>query len=707
MTSNDSYSRRTFGRMVVAGLGAAALPNALAPVTAQAATGGPSTRATATGVTAAATRARSGISWPQEQALPHFAPVRTLDVVDIAGLSGDEKLMLGTLQGLVNRVRPQIYLIGDDATSGEGRLTWLRDLDVSYTVHDDFWTLVGKYRGAIRGSAVYDPDVPDSLNVATTLAGLRNLLAVGPDLAGTLAKKYGVQVVEDLRGRFTNRIDAYRWQFEHLWPQTTHRMLIGLPPLKDVSLPPGLPSYYTTVTKVDTHIHDASNRKVYEFDLTAQLGGDGVWVRFDDAFTDDGWGPAVHQVTLRADDEVVADFVPGTDAEDPYLFDDSNSQTSLGPPLHRFADGSHYFVYGFAPPAGTSKLTLSVEMWNEYVVSVSKTEPARPTKVAFAYLRDYAVANQAMTFWLDPNVDAERELFEQIMSEVDPYTPYLGWFAQDIAGEFGGTELCSKHGVYVLAADWFENLSVHSGARAPISDRQKAAPTVPLENKVYVTFTMSEGDNLQYNEHRLRVLWDNPGRGSVPVNWTTNPLLADAAPHFLSHFQRTATDNDLLVAGPSGAGYIYPTPWPDGTFATFTEQTGKYMHATGMGIVYVLNRVDGHDVDLSADKTRAYVSDVQPQGIFLNWSGTTTTRLVEGGTPLATILGVGGVQETKDAIARSAQGWDGTSPRFVSIGVNAWSTTPQDLAEVTASLGSEYRVVRGDQYFDLARKALG
>ncbi|MBE1610755.1 GxGYxYP domain-containing protein [Actinopolymorpha pittospori] len=701
MTRSRDFSRRTFGRFVAAGIGVAAVPNAMSVATA-------ATAAAAPGADAASTASDApGISWPKNQALPTFAQIQSLDVVDITGLSGDEKLLLGTLQGVVNRNRPRIYLIGDDATSGEGRRTWLDELGVPTTTHDDAWDLVTKYRSAVHGSVVFDPDVPDSINVATTLSGLRNLVVASPALADRLATTYRIPVLDDLRGRFTDRIHAYQWQYDQLWAKTTHRMLVGLPPQRDVTLPPGVPAIYTTLAKVDTHLHDASNREVLEFDLSDHLGGDGVWVRFDDSFTNDGWGPAVHQVSLHADDQTVVDFVPGTDAEEPYLFDSGNSQTSLGPPQHRFADGGNYFVYGFTPPSGTTKLTLSVEMWNEYTISVSATEPDRPSKVGYAYLRDYAVANRAMTFWLDPNIDAERALFEQIMSDVRPNTPYLGWFAQDIAGEFGGTELASRHGVYVLAADWFENLTVHSGARAPISDRQPSAPDLPLEDRIYVTFTMSEGDNLQYNEHRLRVLWDNPGRGSVPVNWTTSPLLKDAAPNFLSHFQRTATANDLLVAGPSGAGYIYPTPWPQETFEVFTRQTGRYMRATGMDIIYVLNRVDGRDVDLPDAKAAAYVEDVEPRGVFLNWGGTSETSLVRDQTPLSTILGVAGVEETRQAITRMAASWDHASPRFVSIGVNAWAMTPQDLAEVTASLGPDYRVVRGDQYFDLVRRALG
>ncbi|GAB3423673.1 GxGYxYP domain-containing protein [Flindersiella endophytica] len=656
---------------------------------------------------ASADQGGSGISWPQGQALPHFAEPKRLDVVDLPALDGDLKLMLGSLQGVVNRSEPRIYLIGPDATNGEGRLTWLKELNVPYQIHKDPWAVVSKYRSSVRGIIITDPNLIDTNNVATTLAGLKNGIVASPALADRLKSKYGLPVLDDLRGKFTSRLQAYQWQYEHLWPQTTHRMLVGLSPERDVPLPPGIPEGYTTIAKTTDHVHDGSNQQVYDFDLSDQLGGDAVWVRFDDAFTDDGWGPAVSQVTVKAGDQVIAQFAPGTDAEEPFLFDHGNSQISSGPPQHRYADGNRYFVYRFAPPAGTQQLTLSVEMWNEYTVSVTNQEPDRLYYEAYAYLRDYAVANKAMVFWLDPNIDAERELFEQIMSETQAPTPYLGWFAQDVAGEFGGTQLASEHGVYVLAADWFENMTVHSGSRAPVSDHQKAAPVPPLENKIYVTFTMSEGDNLQYNEHRLRQLWDDPGRGSVPINWSTSPLLLDAAPNFLSHFQRTATANDLLIAGPSGAGYIYPTPWPDDTFGKYTAQTSKYMKATGMDIVYVLNRVDGENVDLTPAEATAYVEQVKPRGMLLSWQGTTETTMLNGKVPLSTVLGTGGVEDIKSSIAEASADWDGNSPLFLSIGVLAWNTTPTNLKTVADSLDAKYQIVRGDQYFELARKAAG
>lgn len=649
---------------------------------------------------------RSGIVWPKNQALPTFAEAKRLDVADIEALPGDEQLALVTLQGLVNREVPRVYLL--QSNDDEGKYTWLRDgLRLGYTVHKDPWALLEKYGNRVEGLIVYDPDVPDSINVATTLAGLRDGIVASPELAERLSAEYGLSVTEDLRGRFTDRLDAYAWQLDNLWSETTHRLLVGLPPTRSVEIPPGIPEYFEPVLTEEQQVRDASNRDVYDIDLSSVLSGDDVYVRFDDSFADDGWGPAVHELTVRADGEVIAQFVPGSPEEETFLYDPDTSQLNEGEDPHRFADNGRYFVYRFSPPEGAEALTLQVEMWNQFKVSVSSQQPPTSSvQVPLGMLRDYAVANRAMVFWLDPNIAAERALFERIMDDVEPYTPYLGWFAQDVAGEFSGTELTSEHGVYVLAADWFSNMTVFSGTRAE-RVKTRRAPVPELENKIYLTFTVSEGDNLQYNQHRLRVLWDDPYRGSVPLNWSTSPLLLDAAPAMLNYYQRTATANDLLIAGPSGAGYIYPTPWPDGTFDSFTEQTAKYMRRSGMDVVYVLNRVDGVNVPLSKLEADAYEQDVAPEGLFLSWENFTDLSFLDHGTPQATVRGVGSVSEAEEAIAAASEGWDGQSPLFLSIGVLAWSMTPEDVHGLAASLSSDFEVVRADHFFKLARAAYG
>ena len=119
----------------------------------------------------------AGVEWPRGQLLPRFAPVQSLDVADMGGQSGDERLLFGTLQGVVNRERPQIYLIED---ADEGNEAWPSTFAVPQRRVADPWTLVERYRDALRGIVVYDPAQPDSINVATTLAGLRDAVVAEP-----------------------------------------------------------------------------------------------------------------------------------------------------------------------------------------------------------------------------------------------------------------------------------------------------------------------------------------------------------------------------------------------------------------------------------------------------------------------------------------------------------------------------------------------
>lgn len=646
------------------------------------------------------------ITWPKSQALPTFAKAKHLDVLDLRENTGDEKLLFTTLQGNVNREKPRIYMIENDYE--EGNFTWLNDWKIPYSIRENPWELLLKYKDELSGMIVYDPEVKDSINVATTMAGLEQGVVASPELAEKLTKPpYNLKIIEDLRGQFDDGLDAYKWQYENLWPRTTKRMLVGLNPHRSVELPEDNWDDFQVIVEEEEEIRDSSNRDIYDLDLSEFLEGESVYLRFQDAFTKDGWGPAVHQVTVKADGQVIAQFIPGQAEEAPYLYDGYHSSADERYGGHRWADNGNYFIYRFTPPANTEELVVSVDMWNQFKVSASNVQPVAAGETEpYGYLRDYAVANRAMVFWLESNVAEEKELFEQIMSDVEPNTPYLGWFSNDVAGEFSSTELASEHSVYVLAADWFNNMTVFSGVKGKIK-KQKPIAAPELDNKIYLTFTFGEGDNLQYNQHKLRQLWDDKARGSVPINWTTSPLLYDVAPSILGYYQQTATDNDLLIAGPSGAGYIYPTPWPDDTFDLFARQTKRYMKRTGMDIIYALNRVDEQNVPLTESKVQDYLDYVDPQGMFLSWESNTGTSILNNELPQSILRGVSSVSEAKEAIADASRDWDGDSPLFISLGMLSWSLTPSDVVEIAESLSSEYEIVRGDQYFELIREANG
>ena len=637
---------------------------------------------------------RSGVEWSKGRLLPTFATPGRLQAATVAELPGEDQLLLTTLQGVVNRRRPELYF-NYDAEDSDPDQEWLKDFH-GVRFHDDALALIDRYGRRAKGAIIYDPEVRDSINVATTLAGLRDGVVATADQVDA----YGFQVLEDLRGQFSgqDKVDIYRWQFENLWPDCDHRLLTGLPPTRTVDVE-GVK--WTEIAREEEQIRDESNRQELTVDVSSVLGGEAVYVRFSDAFGNDGWGPSVASVVATADGAVIADFIPDSEEEAEFLVEGGNS--SIGGQGNRFADGGNFFVYRFEPPEGTTELTVTVEIWNQYAIDATDTAPTRVEP--FPYFRDYVVATKAMLVWLDPN-GAPGELLTEIMGATKSTTPYLGWFSNDVAGEWGGVDLAATQSVEVLAADFYMNGTVHGGVPARISPKIKKPEPAELENKIYVTMTVGEGDNIQYCQRHMRALWDNPDRGKVPTNWTISPVLADAGPAIYRYYQRTATDNDLLVCGPSGAGYTYGGSWPGDTFNDYADVTDLYLRETGLDLVYAYNNRDEEGwIPIGGKVLEAYRERTGLRGIFQSWSG---GGVITGGElPVIGHFGApGNADEYKQGLDDHAADWDGSTPFFVSAGINAWNWTPSDIAALGELLAADdrYRVVLGDTFFDLLRQ---
>ncbi|HEX4216283.1 MAG TPA: GxGYxYP domain-containing protein [Candidatus Dormibacteraeota bacterium] len=672
--------------------------------------GGVAAGATALGLPAISVSADGGPQgavWPPGQELPRSAPPKHLDVADIRTSDGDTQTLLTTLQGVVNRTQPRIYTyLQNDGTD----VSWLQTSGVPFTVAGDPMSVVAKYARQVRGTVVWDPSVPDTLNVATSLAGLENGVVATAALAKTLAgAPYHLPVIKDLTGQFADKFAAYDWALSNLWPRLTHRMLTAISPTQVITAP-GVT--WTTIFDQTTQNHDASNEGTFTSDLSSYLtGGDGsVYVKFTDSFSNDGWGASVGNITVTANGQTIANFNPGTSGETPYVYDLDSSQVGTGSQFGfttwRFGDGTNYFIYKFTPPSGTTTLSLSVTMWNQFLVTVTDTAP--DLTVGFPDLRDYIVANQALCFWLDPTVTAEATLFASILTKVAPDTPYLGWFPD--GNEDQGVTLCSDHGIPVLAADFFTNGTVWAGIPGPIRGSQPRVKAPALANKVYVTITMSDGDNIQFDEHQLRIIWDDPNRGKVPINWSIDPALIEAAPAMYSYYQRTQTANDLLVAAPSGAGYTYPGDWPSSMLDSYTKRTGQLMAQGGLDIIYILNRNQGNDIALTDAVAASYERNVHPlPGILYNGDSPSTVTVNNGNLPVITEPNITDAAGGTSIVSSAISGWDGQSPLFVAIMPIAWNMAPTDVVNlVTAidALNADCEVVRADVFFTLLRQHL-
>jgi hypothetical protein len=322
-------------------------------------------------------------------------------------------------------------------------------------------------------------------------------------------------------------------------------------------------------------------------------------------------------------------------------------------------------------------------------------------------LRDYAVATQAMVVWLNPDDATQSGILATALGALEYNAPYLGWWTDEPAG----VTQASQHGVPVFAADYSKNLTVLGGV--PRTLAPPAPPQTPaLENKAYVAIFMSDGDNLQEDQHLIPLKWADNNRGKVPISWTVQPGLVDAAPLILDYYYRTATANDVLVSGPSGVGYTYPRSWPStAAFDQYTQRSADYLTRAGIGVITVWN----NGLILGGTQASSYAANM-PHLLGV------TDQLGTGGAPTAIssqlpllvfASSYGGVEtDLENGIDGQLSGWTaGSSPRFIAVqgDMNQSTITPTTFLAVQQHYASNPNVVfvRGDVLFRLIRGTLG
>jgi hypothetical protein len=320
-----------------------------------------------------------------------------------------------------------------------------------------------------------------------------------------------------------------------------------------------------------------------------------------------------------------------------------------------------------------------------------------------ASLREYAVALGAAVIWLDPKGISESALLNKFLSSMPEGANYMGWWP----AEQPGVERVSDYGMTTIASDFCTNLTFHSGMPRAIDP--KPMPAKPaLQNKIYVAFTLSDGDNLQYVEHLMRKLWNNSDRGSVPIGWTLSPAMVDVMPGALNYYHRTATENDNLISGPSGYGYTYPNRWNTAKLPAFVEKTEEYNVKAGIRVVTIWNTITG-GINANTGRIFAAYAPTLLGVTAQNTGGALSIYRYDDqslpGRPLSCNY-CDGVQTMKDHIATASSGWDRNSPRFVIIQAAPWNNvTPTSFKNVKNSLGADYVVVRPDHIFQLIREA--
>ncbi|NBC18187.1 MAG: hypothetical protein GVY18_12825, partial [Bacteroidetes bacterium] len=127
-------------------------------------------------------------------------------------LDGDlpRKAMLISLQGLANQDAPHLYFIYPPNwtfTFTESVYGYYQDThNISFTELDTAEDALARFAEHAEGYVVWDDSVRTSLIVAFTAAGLEDAVVVNEALI-PMVEKYGLEMVDDLRGRYRGMSD--------------------------------------------------------------------------------------------------------------------------------------------------------------------------------------------------------------------------------------------------------------------------------------------------------------------------------------------------------------------------------------------------------------------------------------------------------------------------------------------------------------------
>lgn len=415
---------------------------------------------------------------------------------------------VSTLQGIVNREEPRLYLrfveshgvqVDDywlelNSRSGE----WLESRPRNNV--PDLQGLIERYRSDINGVVVYDPAVPATSNLASTIAGVENLIAVRYDAApDSLYSKIVLKGPKlPVAVRLLNEDGSSLFTGEGLIPGTDE------------------PS--TGSAKCDAYLW----LKIHYLD-TGRVNCDYAGFYIDSYWMENPTAANPNHHTLTNHDFFVSKrgffldlgvWDDETPVDDPYQKMGEDLRTLKALLLSAYQQGARermLHIGGFTP-------------W------------------AFKYT-DHGKAGGKRG-----GVPTEWE-FIKIASA------YNAFVDADALG-YGAMANASFWQHYPLADHYPQSWVSHDELkrRGYLND----GGTVRFDGREFIIFYVGDYDSAAWLYHMMPRYWEDPSRGDLPMMWAISPVLERRAGMVMSHLRQTAKPTDYFVAADNGAGYLNP-----------------------------------------------------------------------------------------------------------------------------------------------------
>lgn len=582
---------------------------------------------------------------------------KQIHVLLIEGMDYARRLTANSLQGLVNRRGALLFLeygsYDDPSTrrtnsvqmteedwfnkyravllnNDQENLAYFKhEFQLEITTLDSLESAIRLFRDDLEGMVIWDPELPDSINLALIYAGLHKLLVVHPDDADKLSNKFALPVVQDLRGRFSTRIELYNWAFRNLYDLCASGKAAHYEPtwqraeFTDYIVQQNLFTFCLSC-------HNKTRLGSFGQKLLLLLIGGPLWLR--DFLFDTRLDAFVRWCGLRLQ-EVGA------------------KEVALGNRIQR------------------------------HIRKTRNPEQARPP------------------------VSDQSRLRSIVATIPNKYPTIFGWHSNR-DDELAFMMAISANGLRLAPSFLASNFSFHSQlpTRTPLKQHYLTADQVELEQKIYLTFTLSDGDQLTLMNTAEVGNWRREERGKVPFNWEVQPLLVEISPAMLGFYYQNLSDADMLVAGPSGAGYVIPPLVPN--LRAYLTESGRFCDLADIRITtsYTSNppkrvlkehgRAAGNFMGFIAgyfhlNKTLMTMTGGRP---FVSYAWPHVTQI-----GLSTEEVLKGIRELIDT--------PGEIPRFIACHLFAYRTTVADIYRLVQSLDRKrVKVVRADEFLLAAEK---
>lgn len=347
---------------------------------------------------------------------------------------------------------------------------------------------------------------------------------------------------------------------------------------------------------------------------------------------------------------------------------------------------------------------------------------------------DQIIAARGMTFWVtgpkeqqEPgaNMAGEKRQLEELFAATPRNGVVRGfwWNGHGMGlGEKGGVKLGSEFGKVTVVSNHVHNLSVFSGVRLATL-RQKFAPPPKLNrSKVYLSFTISDGDNLDTWQFFFWHWFKSPYHGKFAVGWGMAPTLIDLAPTLAQWYYQQAGPKDEFFADVSGIGYMYPSVWADrlddrqAAFQHFYRWTWSYMQRMDMKTIRLFNvfnrNIDNSMAMQNIDEVAAdlpHVRFLMPDYSYARERG---YHQITYSLPSGQVVFRAATSYTRDKaneipyLVKQIRAQVGTTrPAFINVFIWAWGMGMHRLYLLLKALGPDYVDVTPSQLNTLYREA--